>query len=62
VRSARGQRQRRSRGDSDEPPVRIEEVQQREQIVLARSAAVEEDESAFGLSSSGADAMGKELG
>ena len=46
VRAAGRQRQRPARAVAVEPPLRVERVEQRQQVVLVRAAAVEEDERA----------------
>ena len=49
VRAARRQGQRPARRVAVQPPLRVERVEQREQVVLVGAAAVEEDERALGL-------------
>jgi len=56
------QQQRAARGDADEPPLRIERVEQGMQIVLVGPAPVEEDERAVGLADRGADPGFEQLG
>jgi hypothetical protein len=48
VRAARGERERPARGRAEQPALGIEHVQQREQVVFVRAAAVEEDERTLG--------------
>ena len=50
MRAAGRQRQRPARRRADEPPLRIERIQQRKEIVLVRAAPVEQDQRAFRLS------------
>ena len=56
MRTARRQRERAARAVSVEAALRVEDVEQREEIVLVGAAAVEEDERAGGL------AVGRPLG
>jgi hypothetical protein len=49
VRAARRQRERPARRDAEQPPLRIEDVEEREQVELVGAAAVEEDEQALRL-------------
>jgi hypothetical protein len=58
VRSARRQRQRPPGGGAEQAPIGIEQVEQREEVVLVGAAAVEEDERAVGVPVRGADAVG----
>src|SRR5262249_37983199 len=53
VRAARWEGQRAARGEALQPLLRVEHVEQREQVVLVRAAAVEQDERALGLAGSG---------
>ena len=46
VRTAGRQRERRARGDAEEPSPRIEGVHQRNEVVLVGAAAVQEDKRA----------------
>ena len=50
VRAARRQRERATREDADEPPLGVERVEQRLQIVLVAAASVEQYKSSLGLS------------
>ena len=47
--------ERPARGDAEEPPLGIERVEQRVQVVLVGPAPVEEDERALGLAGGGAN-------
>ncbi len=49
------QQQRAARSDAEEPPLGIERIEQRVQVVLVGPAPVEEDERALGLAGGGAD-------
>ena len=49
MRAARREVQRAPWSDSEQPTVRIEDVEEREQVALVGAAAVEEDEQTFGL-------------
>jgi hypothetical protein len=53
VRAAWRQRQRAARGGAREPPLRVEDVEQREQVVLVRAAAVKKDERPLSLTRRG---------
>ena len=55
VRAAGRQRERPARRDSDQPPLGVEHVEQRVEVVLARTAAVEEDERPVRLAGRRAD-------
>ena len=50
VRAARRQRERSARRDPEQPPLRVEHVEQRKEVVLVGAAAVEQGEEALGLS------------
>jgi hypothetical protein len=56
VRTARWQRERAARSDADEAPLRVERIEQREEVVLVRASSVEEDECPLRLSLGGAGA------
>ncbi len=43
------QREGAARGEAEQAPLGVQRVQQWEEVVLIRAAAVEEDERAFGL-------------
>jgi hypothetical protein len=49
VRASGRQRERSARRDPEQTPVRVEDVEEREQVELVGAAAVEEDEESFGL-------------
>jgi hypothetical protein len=59
VGAARRQRQWTSRRDPGQPALRVDQVQQRKEVVLARAAAVEEDERTIRLARRRAHAMGQ---
>jgi hypothetical protein len=44
VRPARRERERPARRDADQPPLGVEHVEEREEVVLVRAAPVEEHE------------------
>jgi hypothetical protein len=52
VRSARRQGERAARGGAEQAPLRVEHVEEREQIVFVSAAPVEEHERALGVASS----------
>jgi hypothetical protein len=56
--TARRQRQRAARGGAEQALLGIEEVQQREQVVLVGPAPVKEDERAIGIALCRPDAFG----
>ena len=56
------QQQRAARCDAEEPPLGVERIEQRVQVVLVRPAAVKEDERPLGLAGSGADPGFEQLG
>jgi hypothetical protein len=62
VLAAGRQLERRPRSGAEEPPLGIERVEQRVQVVLVGPAPVEEDERAVGLAGSGADPRFEQLG
>ena len=47
VRTARRQRQRAARRDAEQPLLRVEDVEEREEVVLVGAAPVEQDEQAL---------------
>ena len=57
MRAAGRERQRATRRHAKQPALGIELVEQREQVVLAGGAAVEEDQGAFGLAGRGAESV-----
>ena len=56
VRTARRQRERAARRDPEQAALRVEHVQQRDEVVLVGAAAVEEDERALRLAGRRRDA------
>jgi hypothetical protein len=54
VRPSGRKRERAARGHAEQAPVRIEHVEQREEVVLVGAASVEEDERSLWLSGGGA--------
>jgi hypothetical protein len=57
VGAAGRQGERPARRDAQQPPLGIELVEQREQVVLGGAAAVEEDKSALGVGGGRTDAV-----
>ena len=60
VKSARRQRQRPARGRAHQAALGVERVEQREQVRLVHSAAVQQHQRAVGLPGRRADAMGQQ--
>ena len=56
---ARRELQRPARRDADEPPVGVEHVEERQQVVLVGAAAVQQDERARRLARGGPDDVGQ---
>ena len=52
------EREGRPRRGAEQAPLRVELVEQREQVVLVGGAAVEEDERAFWVAVGGAESLG----
>src|SRR5215210_275849 len=59
MRTARRERERAARRDAEQPPLGVEQVQQREQVVLTRAATVEEDEQPLRLAARGTRQRGE---
>jgi len=59
VAAARRQVVRASRRHAQQAPLRVEQVEQREEIMLVGAAAVEQDEGALGLPGGLSDAVGE---
>jgi hypothetical protein len=59
VRAAGRQGQRAAGRDAQQPAFGVEQIQQREEVLLVRATPVEENEEPFGLGGGGSPQMGE---